>query len=358
MPTLLPRVRRIAYVDGLRAIAVLAVVAHHAIGYAGFSATAPLGAIFIYGARGVELFFVISGFCLAYPTLRRLRAHGARSFDVIGYAAKRLVRIVPPYWIAIIAIVAFGLVLMRLGVPLPSAMHAGAFSPFQIIGQAFFMYADHQHIVTDQFWTLPLEFSWYFAFPPLLWAWVRAPKSFWILFAVLAFFVFTHALTAGTLLMYLPAFALGIVAADLHVRQVKIGWIGPVLFTLIAALSIETSAGTWNQGVNIFWQLAAFAFVVCAGEVAALHNALSIKPLKAVGLASYSIYLIHPPVVSFAERFGPLAAGGIGIAVGFGFWFVAERPFVDPPLRDYLLRKLRPWCERTLGAFGLGSAAL
>lgn len=332
--------RRIAYIDGLRAVAVLAVVAHHAIGYAGYAATSSVGRIFIYGARGVELFFVLSGFCLAYPTLLRFHATGAHGFDAIAYGARRIVRIVPPYWLAIAVLTALGIVFLRLGIPLPSAMHAGAFTVPQIIGQAFFMYADHQHIITDQFWTLPLEFSWYFAFPLLLLAWMRAQRSFLLILGALAFFIFSHALTAGTLLSYLPGFTLGIVAADMHIRGVRLGWFGVVACGLLVVLGSETSAGTWNQGVNIFWQLAAFAFVVCAGEIPHLRNALSLKWLVAIGVMSYSVYLMHAPIVALAEPFGPAVAGVLGVACGAAFWLVAERPFMKGQLRDALVSSL------------------
>jgi peptidoglycan/LPS O-acetylase OafA/YrhL len=69
------------------------------------------------GSHGVELFFVLSGFCLAYPTLAKLRA-GKGSFDVARYAAHRIVRIAPPYYIAMgvfaVLSLAFGYHLERL----------------------------------------------------------------------------------------------------------------------------------------------------------------------------------------------------------------------------------------------------
>lgn len=331
---------RIAYIDGLRAVAVLAVLAHHAIGYALYSPFSPIGRFAIYGARGVELFFVLSGFCLSYPVLRRFH-EGHAAFDIKDYAAKRIVRIVPPYWIAIAFVVAFGLTLTHYGNPLPSSMHAGGMNPFAIIGQAFFMYADHSHIITDQFWTLPLEFSWYFVFPLLVIAWMRAPKSFFLIFGALAFFLFSGAIHSGSLPQYLPGFASGIVAADLSLRRKRFGPVGIVLLALFTVLAVETTAVSWSQGPNLFWQIAAFFFVVVCGEYAA-HRALSVTPLVAIGIASYSIYLVHTPIVSAIDDHfrNPLLAGLVGLAVGFAFWALAERPFVSTKLRDTLLRAI------------------
>ncbi|MGZ3506238.1 MAG: acyltransferase family protein [Vulcanimicrobiaceae bacterium] len=68
--------KRIAYIDGLRAVAVLSVVTYHAGKYAPasfVSLASPLSVVLRQCYHGVDLFFVISGFCLAYPTLARLR---------------------------------------------------------------------------------------------------------------------------------------------------------------------------------------------------------------------------------------------------------------------------------------------
>lgn len=69
---------RVGYVDGLRAIAVLGVVASHSWPW------------FHYGQRGVDLFFVLSGFSLSYPTLLQLHSEGLANFDVAAFAARRL----------------------------------------------------------------------------------------------------------------------------------------------------------------------------------------------------------------------------------------------------------------------------
>src|SRR5690242_19069564 len=58
---------RIAYVDGLRAVAVLLVVAFHAAKYSGMSPAGPMASLLRAGSHGVDLFFVLSGFCLSYP---------------------------------------------------------------------------------------------------------------------------------------------------------------------------------------------------------------------------------------------------------------------------------------------------
>ncbi len=86
---------RIGYIDGLRAVAVLSVVAFHAAIYGHVEQTRLLARIVFQGHRGVELFFVISGFCLSYPTLLALSKGARPTFDIVKFGAKRIVRILP-----------------------------------------------------------------------------------------------------------------------------------------------------------------------------------------------------------------------------------------------------------------------
>jgi peptidoglycan/LPS O-acetylase OafA/YrhL len=65
---------------------------------------------------------VISGFCLSHPFLARLHASGTASFDVARFAARRIVRIIPPYYAAIALFVAFGAALRYAGAPQPFSM--------------------------------------------------------------------------------------------------------------------------------------------------------------------------------------------------------------------------------------------
>src|SRR6202140_3875595 len=109
----------IAEVDGLRFIAIFAVVLFHlAVGLAiknparfGRPQDSLLGAMALNGFRGVELFFVISGFILGLP----FAAHALQSkprVDLRAYLLRRLTRLEPPYVLCMVLL--FGLqVLVR-----------------------------------------------------------------------------------------------------------------------------------------------------------------------------------------------------------------------------------------------------
>lgn len=88
--------------DGLRAVAVLAVILTHAAYWTGRYERG-FGASFL--ARmdsGVAVFFVISGFLLFRPWLRSSLTPGRAPQRVGQYAVRRVLRIVPAYWLAVV----------------------------------------------------------------------------------------------------------------------------------------------------------------------------------------------------------------------------------------------------------------
>lgn len=94
---------RFPHLDGLRALAALAVVAVHDSGFAGITAQHAAGA---YTARldvGVTVFFVLSGFLLYRPFVADALA-GRPPVRLRDYARRRVLRIVPAYWLALTAL--------------------------------------------------------------------------------------------------------------------------------------------------------------------------------------------------------------------------------------------------------------
>lgn len=353
---------RIAYVDGLRALAVLLVVAHHVVRHSPqtaqrvpFLSLAHLG---LDGSHGVDLFFVLSGYCLSYPFLRRLRASGSAAFDIAGYFAKRIVRIVPPYYTALTLFVAVALFERQ---PVSAA---------DVVKQLLFL-DWHTNFINGSFWTLCVEFRWYFVFPFALLLWTRSPRAFIgvALTATIAYaFTRLHAPDVGTLL----PFMLGIVAADIEIRAIRIDpivWIASPVCVL-GALFLETASsmpspvGTDNAlfyvQTNAGWQIVMFLFVLAGGSFAWLRRALSFAPLAAIGTASYSIYLVHEPVVTLLAKYAPLPgvaesvlAYAAAVAAGFAFWVLAERAWTSEPLKGASVARIRPHLERLFRSLDL-----
>jgi peptidoglycan/LPS O-acetylase OafA/YrhL len=91
---------RFPLLDGLRAIAALGVIASHAGYFSGASQDAWYGPIVANGTAGVTLFFVLSGFLLYRPFLAA-DLDGAPRSRLRDYARRRVLRIVPAYWLAL-----------------------------------------------------------------------------------------------------------------------------------------------------------------------------------------------------------------------------------------------------------------
>ncbi len=88
--------------DTLRAVASIAVVATHTSFWAGTYDAGLPGAVSQRMEIGVAIFFVLSGFLLSHPWLQHLRTGMPR--DSVGrYFFKRALRILPVYWVAVIA---------------------------------------------------------------------------------------------------------------------------------------------------------------------------------------------------------------------------------------------------------------
>src|SRR5215208_610912 len=90
--------RRLHYLDGLRAVAVVSVVAYHA-GMPGFSG----------GYVGVDVFFVLSGFLIINQIWRQLQAN---EFSAWEFYARRGLRILPPYILVLVASIALALLFL------------------------------------------------------------------------------------------------------------------------------------------------------------------------------------------------------------------------------------------------------
>jgi peptidoglycan/LPS O-acetylase OafA/YrhL len=298
--------------------------------------------------HGVDLFFVLSGFCLAYPTLANLQNESGATFRIAAYGARRIVRILPPYYAAIATFTLLGYALLGLHNSLPEPMSREALTAGGILKQALFLDRDRQ-FSDASFWTLAVEFRWYFVFPILLWLWVRHPRAFGAL--AVAAIVAGGTRLAGVDVFFLPFFMLGIVAAHLHVRGIRLRLWGALALVLsLVAAAASTAPYGWGFPENgPFWGIAMFCVVVAAGSAPALRSVLSARWLVAVGTASYGIYLIHEPLVALIEN-GALpyvnSAAAFTLAVagaltaGMLFSHLAERPFVRSALRDALITKI------------------
>jgi peptidoglycan/LPS O-acetylase OafA/YrhL len=322
---------RVDVIDGLRAIAVLAVLGDH--GSFGFPASAA-PAWTVCGARGVDLFFAISGFCLATPVLRGAHATGRLEFSYFRFLTRRLVRIAPPYLVALTAFAllsctAFGLPTRAFGAG-PLGLADGV---REYVREALFL-TDLSPAFNSSFWTLGIEMRWYVLFPLIVTLYWRSRRAF---FALLAGCYLLYSLTpwgisdVGTL----PCFMLGIVAADLHIaRRAAPRFAVPMALAAVAGAVLTQIAGTGIDHGSPIWHVAAFSLIV-ASRTQTFGRILRFEPLAYAGRASYAIYLVHQPILDRLLAAGvlPILAMSLALASGFAFHAVVERAFLDPRFR-------------------------
>jgi peptidoglycan/LPS O-acetylase OafA/YrhL len=313
-------------VDGLRAIAVLLVVAHHA-------GLLPVA----LGTRGVDLFFAISGFCLALPTMRGRALGVPTRFDRGRFLRDRFLRIAPPYYAAL-AIFAL-LATTRFG--WPTSLQPPM--PFEWLADSLSL-TSASPAYNASFWTIGVEAHWYLFFPILLAVYARSRIGFAILGAACyaAYAWQPNVIDFGTM----PCFMLGIVAADLYAR----GKTTSPAFTLatLAILPAAIAIDRGNDHGDPLWHLAAALTLLTS--LGPLRVFLRWKPLVFIGVASYSIYLVHQPlfflfVVDGATR--PLAAA-FAVVAGIAFWRLVETPSLA--MREWITKRRSAIVSRTAAA--------
>lgn len=319
--------QRVSYLDGLRAIAVLAVLLAHT-----FPATFP------DGVRGVDLFFVISGFCLSAPYLAG-KAVNAQSF----YLA-RLTRIAPPYYISLALFVSLAMTPFACPPFATPWEHVRAQLPAEV---ALFS-IPLRPAIDLPFWTLAVEARWYVVCPGLIALYLRSRASFFLIgIALYALHVLWNAVDLGTL----PCFMLGIVAADIKRHRFAAS---AAVLSLTVAILLPHGSGELDHG-NPLWHAAAFFTVLAVHDV----PSLAWRPMSLIGKASYSIYLTHFPILIFLQSHGIASVLSMlsALAVGLSFFALVERPILASPLKRNAealvmsaLKRLAPWVPQTRGA--------
>ncbi len=149
--------------DGWRAIAILAVLLDHLVGYSNFSQNHPrLVGFTRTGPNGVSLFFAISGFLICSRLLEENRAYGYISLR--GFYIRRAFRIFPPalLYLAVIAILSVvGFIVVSPAELWSSAFFFRNYMPLHWISRGWGGYTVH-------YWSLAVEEHFYLLWPAVL----------------------------------------------------------------------------------------------------------------------------------------------------------------------------------------------
>ena len=157
-----PSTPRFPGLDSLRAFASIAVVATHTCFWAGVYGNGTLGSAMQRLEVGVSVFFVLSGFLLAYPFVTQLRT-GRPHDSTRRYFWKRSLRILPVYWVSVVA----ALVLLPANQSLGVSRWIDNFLLIDLYRSAAL-----PHGLT-QMWSLSTEVAFYLVLPLLMWVLTR-----------------------------------------------------------------------------------------------------------------------------------------------------------------------------------------
>jgi len=321
------------HIDGLRALAVLAVVLFHA-----FPDALPGGFV------GVDIFFVISGYLITGILWRSLEEG---SFSIGGFYARRVRRIFPALLLVMAATMVFGWFVLlpeelsQLG--RHAAGGAGFASNFLLWQETgyFDNSADSKPFL--HLWSLGVEEQFYLAWPLLLWLLSRWRKAFVPVTAVLALASFAYSVTASLhapeAAFYSPLsrfweLAAGGLVAYWHASSPQRRSPAPV-WTLAAVAAIICAFELIDKNALFpgYWALlpvGGTAVLLAAGPGATLNASLfRLAPMTWFGRVSYPLYLWHWPLLAFAHilQGGKVADSVLWTALALSLalaWFTCE----------------------------------
>jgi peptidoglycan/LPS O-acetylase OafA/YrhL len=323
------RLPKLLCIDLLRGLAALTVLLHHSNTY--FWGTSELHhsswayrichATLGHGDLGVELFFVISGFCIHLPYAR------LRRIDALPFLVRRFFRIYPVYIVTVL--LCFGLLALSSGLK-PDPRHY----LINLLGHAvFWLYTLGQRgPVSTVLWTLALEAQFYLMYLvlfPLLRRVGFGRATAFFLVAELAYSVAFSTLrwtTSGPLYTFAPSvfpltrfaeWMLGAWLADRFVNHQAVHWAAWRPAWLILAAAGLLLAAIWGLSVPVLvphiTPLVSIAFVaLLAGMIRREGEFVRRLGPTELGVLSrwladrsYSLYLIH---------FTVIAATGLAVA--------------------------------------------
>ena len=346
-------------IDGLRALACLAVVLYHAF------PDSLKG-----GFTGVDIFFVISGFLISSILYRNLFVKTQGKIDIVDFYIRRVRRIFP----ALIAVLIFVLVIGYL-VLLPNeyervGKHVLGGSTYISNFMLYFESGDYFNVESNQkpllhLWSLGVEEQFYLIFPIFLWGLYKLKLNFLvslIIFCLISFVVNVYfvktgngsysfympwtrfwELSFGSVLAYICMFKQNAVAKFQTPKVANVLSILGVALIIYGYLTINSSPKF--PGSRALTPVIGAIFVIAAGQNTFINKKiLSSKLFIFFGLISYPLYLWHWPLLSFAYTCsGMLPDGSIRVICVVASIILATLTFyfIEPPLRYGVAPKLK-----------------
>ncbi len=345
--------------DGVRALAVLAVIGFHA------GATELSG-----GFLGVDIFFVLSGFLITdllvaqYARLGRL--------DLKNFWGRRARRLLPPLAVMLVVVTAVATVIepgqessLRLAL-LAAATYTSNW--YQIIHHVSYFASIGPMPPLDHLWSLAIEEQFYLIWPLLLWFLILKlnGRRAWIMATLLGagvsalamaieytqadpsavyYSTYTHAsalLIGAALALAFPLATLASAPVEQTRRLDAVGVAGLAFLAWAIGHYSGSDPAVYPAGL-ILAALGAAALVAAAASNGVIAAMTGLPPLRWVGVRSYAMYLWHWPVIALTGAVvGQAAASSpwlwiieLGVTVGLAAvsWRFIEAPILQNGFR-------------------------
>jgi peptidoglycan/LPS O-acetylase OafA/YrhL len=350
-------------IDGLRAIAVLAVIAFH---------TFP--SVVSGGFVGVDVFFVISGFLISGIIFDDMRG---RDFSLQKFYARRVRRIFPALilLLAVTAVVGWWVLLpddmLRLGKQMLSS--AAFMSNFYFWFQSGYFSPDAQTFPLLHLWSLGVEEQFYIVWPLILLSLRKRPS--WTFAAILMFAAFSFLLNILLIGRHEADFYAPFTRAWELMLGAAVAWSirGPRASSLrttelarivgfaaiLAAMLMFKEQSNYPGWLALVPTLGTSVLLWMPGN-GLTARLLSFKPTVYVGRISYPLYLWHWPILVLAGafKFAPLTDLERCLVIVASFLLASfTYEFVEKPIRFGISdRVVRPLCAAMMIAALAGAA--
>jgi peptidoglycan/LPS O-acetylase OafA/YrhL len=368
------------FLDGLRGLAALYVVLHHASAvlhegwviqlksYGRFIPRAPghLGwanvfRVFHYGRTAVIFFFVLSGFVIHLKYARKLKADPAHArFGWGEYVKRRALRLYPPLILALAITMGCdwlgrraawppftGLTTYRFAYSPATSDHGAA----SLLGNLLFVQSAivPTYGTNGPLWSLTYEWWFYMIYPALWWAsrggaWRASVVT--VALGVGAMFLPRDGwwLLPRAVLPALPAWWLGAVLADVYAGRVglRMAWLTPL--ALLLPVTFVLKAGVPIEIQQFLIAIAFAGLMACCFWWQRRRPLTALEALKPLGDMSFTLYVIHMPILIAVGGWymardpehrvptGPgLVVAGVVLVLGMAYvcHLFAERPFLS-----------------------------
>ena len=307
-----------AEIDGLRGVAVLGVILYHA------EIVINGNHLFSGGFFGVDIFLVISGFLITRIILDEYKKNKKISFK--NFYERRFRRLVPALILVLIISTLFAYFLL-----LPSQFIffiKSAFSSIFFFSNFFFHYSGEsygQSILTNipllHTWSLSIEEQFYLIYPAFLLVALKFGKNnikqILVIFILLSFFFsilisknygsfnFYMLTSRGWELLFGALLAVFEKKRNYELSNNFKTILSSLGICLIIISFLFFDSVNNHPGYKTLLPVVGTSFIIfCSHPKNLINKILSFNVLKNIGLISYSLYLWHHPIFSFAKILG------------------------------------------------------